>query len=212
VDSAGAAFQLFGGHPVLDLVNTLDNRFVPSGPDELLVSYSDLVRFVVQSGLIKPDQSEVLVRRRNSPAAARVLTSTHQLREILAAMFYGDLKVVRPASPTDIRTLARHVHAAQSHQELVWRPRAEGSHGEGTVEWTWGRSEARAEIPLWILSLSADRLLTSAAARSVHMCDCETCRWLFVDTSKNHSRKWCDMKVCGNRMKARRFSVRLRGA
>jgi len=33
------------------------------------------------------------------------------------------------------------------------------------------------------------------------------CRWLFLDTSKNHTRRWCDMKVCGNRIKARRFKA-----
>jgi predicted RNA-binding Zn ribbon-like protein len=47
-------------------------------------------------------------------------------------------------------------------------------------------------------------LLTSDAMEHVHACKSETCRWVFLDTSKNHSRRWCDMKICGNRMKARR--------
>jgi predicted RNA-binding Zn ribbon-like protein len=39
-------------------------------------------------------------------------------------------------------------------------------------------------------------------------CGDPSCRWLFLDTSKNHTRRWCDMKTCGNRMKARRFQAR----
>jgi predicted RNA-binding Zn ribbon-like protein len=42
----------------------------------------------------------------------------------------------------------------------------------------------------------------------VRACGADTCRWLFLDTSRNHTRRWCDMKVCGNRMKARRFHER----
>ena len=44
----------------------------------------------------------------------------------------------------------------------------------------------------------------------VKECDNETCRWLFVDMSKNRSRRWCDMKDCGNRAKARRHYRRTR--
>ena len=44
----------------------------------------------------------------------------------------------------------------------------------------------------------------------VGMCAGDRCGWLFVDTSKNHSRRWCDMKICGNRMKARRFKAQHR--
>jgi predicted RNA-binding Zn ribbon-like protein len=42
----------------------------------------------------------------------------------------------------------------------------------------------------------------------VRTCGVDTCRWLFLDTSKNHTRRWCNMKVCGNRVKARRFQAR----
>ncbi len=53
--------------------------------------------------------------------------------------------------------------------------------------------------------------MLSDALPWVRACGADTCRWLFLDTSKNHTRRWCNMKVCGNRMKARRFQAR-RGA
>ena len=65
-------------------------------------------------------------------------------------------------------------------------------------------------LPLWVLAMSASDLLTSDAVDRVRECDNPECRWLFLDTSKNHTRRWCDMKLCGNRMKARRFKAHKR--
>jgi predicted RNA-binding Zn ribbon-like protein len=64
------------------------------------------------------------------------------------------------------------------------------------------------ESVLWPLASSAIDLLTSEKLKKVRMCDAETCAWLFLDESRNHSRRWCDMKVCGNREKARRHYQR----
>ena len=74
--------------------------------------------------------------------------------------------------------------------------------------WTWRASQDEPELPVWILALQTSALLTSDALRLLRICHAETCRWLFLDTSKNRTRRWCDMKVCGNRMKARRFQAR----
>jgi predicted RNA-binding Zn ribbon-like protein len=68
--------------------------------------------------------------------------------------------------------------------------------------------ETELMLPVWAMAQSAAGLLTSAAMEHVRACSSPTCRWLFLDTSKNHSRRWCDMKLCGNRMKARRFQAR----
>ena len=58
--TANAAFQLSGGHPALDFVNTLDNRFALDGPVELLRGYADLLAFVQQSGLLSAHQTRLL--------------------------------------------------------------------------------------------------------------------------------------------------------
>jgi predicted RNA-binding Zn ribbon-like protein len=52
-------------------------------------------------------------------------------------------------------------------------------------------------------------LLTSHVSRgAVRECESDTCAWLFLDRTRNHSRRWCDMGDCGNRAKARRFRER----
>jgi predicted RNA-binding Zn ribbon-like protein len=57
---------------------------------------------------------------------------------------------------------------------------------------------------------SALDVLTSADAARVRVCAERTCSWLFLDETKNGARRWCDMKICGNRNKARRFRRRAR--
>jgi predicted RNA-binding Zn ribbon-like protein len=39
-------------------------------------------------------------------------------------------------------------------------------------------------------------------------CAAHDCEWAFYDASRNHSGTWCDMKVCGNRAKARNYRER----
>jgi len=67
---------------------------------------------------------------------------------------------------------------------------------------------AALERVLWSVTLTAADLLTSGDLSQVRLCDGEDCGWLFLDTSRNHSRHWCDMKDCGNRAKVRRFRTR----
>ncbi len=66
-------------------------------------------------------------------------------------------------------------------------------------------------LPLWLLAQSVSDILVAPDAARVKTCAVDTCRWLFLDTSKNHTRRWCNMKVCGNRVKARRFQARRDG-
>jgi predicted RNA-binding Zn ribbon-like protein len=57
---------------------------------------------------------------------------------------------------------------------------------------------------------SAMRLLDPELRARVKLCP--SCRWLFLDRSKNQSRTWCDMKVCGNRAKAHKHYIRSKEA
>lgn len=199
-------FKLSGGHAALDLVNTLDNRFgAAEGPVELLGDYARLLAFTVQAGLLEPRSARRLAQ---TPAAGaqRALQSARELREALAVALYGRLDG-KPVRPETVRTLERHFQTAAAHRELRWLPA--GRHADDPeFAWERGRFEAQAELPVWLLAHSAAQLLTSSQAQLIHACGADTCRWLFLDTSRNHTRRWCDMKVCGNRMKARRFQER----
>ncbi len=204
-------FDLAGGHPALDLVNSLDNRFRHDGPNEVLVGYDELLRFLGESALLDAQHIRLLSESAsaNGKAAEQALRSIRELREAAAGVFYAAVAAPGPAAPApvptpapaDIQTLQRLFLEASQHRELHWRlPH---------VTWQWPDSQAaNPSLPLWILSQSVADLLLSDSMAQLRTCAVDTCRWLFLDTSKNHTRRWCNMKVCGNRMKARRFQAR----
>lgn len=204
--AAAPAFDLSGGHPALDLVNTLDDRFGDGPPVELLAEYGALLRFAEQTRILDPGQVRLLSKSVRPSAAARALRSARELREALATTLYGNLEEHPPPAAV-IHTLERHFLAAQQHRELHWQE-ATLKNAQPRVQWQWGRFAKQADLPVWILAAQASQLMLSDAMQRVRACGADTCRWLFLDTSKNHTRRWCNMKVCGNRMKARRFQTR----
>lgn len=203
-------FDLSGGHPALDLVNSLDNRFRADGPNENLVHYGDLLRFLEESGLLDARGARTLKTGvSGDEAAEQALRSVRELREATARVFYAAIEERTP-EPADIRTLERHFIEASGHRELRWEPVKQNPanpDAQAYIAWRWP-SETDPNLPVWILSQSVSDLLLSNNASQIRTCAVDTCRWLFLDTSKNHSRRWCNMKVCGNRMKARRFQAR----
>jgi predicted RNA-binding Zn ribbon-like protein len=208
---ATTLFDFCGGHPALDFVNSLDNRFRDDGPDELLVGYDDLLRFLEESRLLDARRVRLLKRTVTTDIGERVLHSARVLREVTASAFYAIAATTAP-QPSDLRILEKHFLDASRHRELHWGPADrvagtdEASKQTG-VAWVWGRFEVEPELPLWVLSQSVSDILLSDQMARVRTCAVDTCRWLFLDTSKNHTRRWCNMKVCGNRMKARRFQA-----
>jgi len=192
-------FELVAGHVALDLVNTLDNRFSQTGPEELLAGYGDLLRFASQSGLLTQHQANKLKRLASEAERAEVLRGVKELREALAAIAYAQLDGKRlPASA--LVTLEDHFKQASFHRHL--------SAGQLRPVWSWRGLECQVVAPLWLLAQATEDFLLSEQSSQLRCCASETCRWLFLDASKNQTRRWCDMKVCGNRMKARRFYAR----
>jgi predicted RNA-binding Zn ribbon-like protein len=193
-------FKLYAGDPALELVNTLDLRFAAKAED-WLPAYGDLLRFTTQLQLLSVEQARKLARSVDEKDGQRVLASTLELREGLAAVVYAWLDGGKaPAGQVEI--LEKHFHAAALHRRL----RGEVTH----LVWIWPGVEQQAELPLWKLAQAAADLVVSKDAARIKECGDPTCRWLFFDTSKNHTRRWCDMKTCGNRMKARRHQARYR--
>jgi len=190
-------FELVGCHPALDLVNTLDWRF-RENPEELITSYADLVRFVVQCGLMTAAQGRRLHRIARTSKAAQVAAQTRELREAAARVFYVAIDGDDPQLDA-LQDLQNCFREAEAHRCLRW--------SQGHLRW---EVPAAPELPLWLLSLETAQLLTSGNMDMVRACGNPECRWLFLDTSKNHTRRWCDMKICGNRMKARRFKAQHR--
>jgi predicted RNA-binding Zn ribbon-like protein len=188
-------FELVAGHVALDLVNTLDNRFSENGPDELLASYDDLLRFASQSGLLTGSQAKKL----KSLDASEALRQAIELREALAAIAYAQLDGKVLSAPA-LATLENYFKQASLHRHLIADHRR--------PVWRWLGLDSQADAPVWLLAQAAEDFLLSEVSLKLRCCASASCRWLFLDTSKNCTRRWCDMKVCGNRMKARRFYAR----
>ena len=76
--------------------------------------------------------------------------------------------------------------------------------------WAWSDEQAALDPMLWRIARSAADLLTSGELGRVRECADEVCGWVFLDMSKNQSRRWCDMKECGNQAKSRRHYERIK--
>jgi len=196
-------FELIASHPVLDFVNTLDDRFAEGGPIELLASYEDLLRFTAQAELIGDTQFRKLRRLMLDQAGQRAaLAEAIQLREALADLMYG--QVDRRTHPTSVLSvLETAFKEALSHRKLTF-----ASEPTEALTWEWRGIGKNLSSPVWLLAQAANDLLTSPNFGQIRKCASPTCQWLFLDTSKNHKRRWCDMKICGNRNKARLFHQR----
>jgi predicted RNA-binding Zn ribbon-like protein len=196
-------FELVAGNIALDLVNTLDFRFRESGPEELLHSYADLVRFLAESGLLSETQVRKLKRARHSEAERiQVLQQVKLFRETVADIAYACLHTEKIPGEK-LAALESYFSMANTRRQLR-------NTGAG-LAWAWPDIDRNVAAPLWLLAHEAESLLLSDQVVRLRGCASETCQWLFLDTSKNHTRRWCDMKICGNRMKARRFQARLSG-
>jgi len=195
-------FQLLAENVVLDLVNTLDFRFRASGPEELLGRYADLLRFLEEAGIVSAEQSRALRESGTAEEQGRVLDGVKDLRETLASIFYPRVEGEAPPAAS-MERLEGFLREMDQQKKLKWdgdRP-----------EWAWTNAADDVRIPLWLLEEAVGELLNSPAVEKVGRCCSADCGWLFVDTSKNHTRRWCNMKGCGNRMKARRHQARRAG-
>ena len=189
-----------GNSPALDFVNTIYDRV--NGRGDYLADYGDLVVWARGEDILSDaDQRGLLRGARKAPArAARVLREALQLRESMYRLF---LVFVRGETPKRADTdrlnhwLARSLSQKRiSYQRprfaLVWSP------------------EADLERVLWPIVESAAELLSEGPPERLRACPADNCGWLFLDTSKNGTRRWCSMETCGNVAKARRHRARQR--
>jgi predicted RNA-binding Zn ribbon-like protein len=193
-------FDLVAGSLCLDFVNTLDDRF-SSEPKELLKDYVDLARFGEDTGILDPARVDHLfeLSYKSPEVARRALRAAIQLRETIYAVVWATVtRKTVPQGP--LVTLNQYIQDAAQHCSLV--------RANGKFEWRFDDAPNNFEAPLWAIASSAADLLASDQLAFVRACASETCQWLFLDTSKNHRRVWCDMKKCGNRAKVRAFYER----
>jgi predicted RNA-binding Zn ribbon-like protein len=193
----GYAFEISGGHPALDFTNTISRREDPAKSREYLTSYGRLVSWSVQAGLLAPKKGERLrAEAKNRPrAAVLALRRAVAIREAIFSLFVAIVRGERPPAGA-----LEAINAALPEALATLRV---GSERDG-FGWRFAHDEAELAPVLAPVVRAAADLLTSPELVRIRECGSDTCFWLFLDRSKNGTRRWCDMKVCGNRAKARR--------
>lgn len=207
-----ASFKLIGGALCLNFTNTTGGWVLDSPLKgvrdvryrvlrEKLNTYADLIEWCKSTGLLSGKEARSLFESAEAqPAVATtVLARALNLRETLYNIFTSVIDGRRPR-PVDLEALNAELLIARSHERLA---RA----AEGFVL-EWDQKSSALDFPLWAVAQSAAELLISAELSQVRWCGGCDCGWLFLDTSRNRSRQWCDMKVCGNLAKVRRFRER----
>ena len=202
-------FELRGGAPCLDFVNTVAWRSTDR-PVEYLGSYEDLLAWGKQASLLAEEEAVALSGWASTrpEEARRMLSRAIALREAV----HGILSSATVGEPHDggaLSVLNRELSGALSRLRVV---RA----SDGAYAWVWDRGGGGGgplpECPLWPVARSAAELLASPKLGRAKVCDGEGCGWMFLDESRNNSRRWCDSGDCGNRERVRRYLVRKKRA
>ena len=181
----------------LDFTNTVGWHASPK-PQEHLNSYQDLLDWSLEKRLITDLEANLLQQQASLyPGEAQtVLERAIELREGIYRIFLAIIHHTA-AQPGDLDLLNDWLTTGISHINL--RPDGKG------FAWGWTDDEKALDQMLWWAALSAANLLASEDLAQVGECaDDRGCGWLFLDTSRNHSRRWCAMNDCGNRAKSRR--------
>lgn len=186
-------WKFVSGAHCLDFVNTVGGRAAGDVLRDKLMTYEDLVRWGEAAGTV--ENTKALVRRayRNRRAAKAVLERARRMREALYALFSK-----RPPAAA-LAVLNRELRRSRQTLHRAGR----------SFKWRWSDASSL-DCVLWPVARSAAELLASSDLPRVRHCAGENCGWLFLDTSRNGLRRWCDMRDCGNRAKVKRFRERRR--
>lgn len=196
-------FDLSAGRLCLDFANTADWHAGES-PVELMPDYAHLIAWSRRADVIDDRQALalLLLAERDPDAANVVHDRAIMLREAIYDIFSA-LSHERQPDSADVGTINAELAIAFDH--LVVERRC------GGFSWGWSTDIDPLDRFLWPIARSAAEVLTSEDVARVRECAGDPCGWLFLDTSRNRTRRWCSMASCGNRAKARRHYERRRG-
>jgi predicted RNA-binding Zn ribbon-like protein len=208
IQTSAGEMSLVGGRLCLDFVNTVDGRNSESAQNanvlgDKLAGYSDLVEWSRHSGIVTATEAERLMQagKQNARDAQGVFDRSLALREALYRTFKATMKSRRP-QPADMEIVNDELQRARTHERLTYKANA--------FKWEWVDRDAALDRMLWSIAQSAAELLTTGDFSRLRECCGDKCGWLFEDISRNRSRQWCDMQVCGNLAKVRRYRTRAR--
>lgn len=194
-------FDLSGGNLCLDFTNTVGGS--RAHPEERLHSYADLLSWSRQAGAVDEHAAARLAQaaQQHPRDAAKALAQAIELREALFRIIGATLDLRAPET-ADLVVFNAVLQKALPHHHVT--------RAAGGFEMAWTEDTDALDRVLWPVVRAAVDLLVSPDLRRVRRCAGPTCDWLFMDKSRNQTRRWCDMKGCGNRAKARRYYERHR--
>jgi predicted RNA-binding Zn ribbon-like protein len=198
--------RLLGERLCLDFVNTIESPRTADRRDSLH-RYADLVHWGHHAGILDAtERDRLLVASAARPTEAdAVFARALTLRQALTRLFGALTDGGQPAA-ADLRRLQAEYLIALDRGLLA--PAADGG-----FAWEWGAADDALDRPLGAVARSAVAVLTEDDPARVKACPgANDCGWLFYDTSKNGSRRWCSMVGCGSRVKMRQLHARRRAA
>jgi predicted RNA-binding Zn ribbon-like protein len=197
-------YEADAGYLSLDFANTISNRNNEKTHD-WLDSYGNLLSWGKLVGILSDGESRILQREaeRSPELATDSLQLAVQLRETSYRIFSAVAGGRSPAAK-EIEALNAFLPQSLAHMEIV--------QGDGIFTWEWAGSEEDLDRIIWPVARAVADLLTSRDLARVGECLGDGCGWLFLDMSRNRSRRWCSMGECGNRAKARRHYARSQSA
>ena len=202
-----ATLDLVGGALALDFANTVNSRLAPQ--HDYLVDYGDLLAWAERAGIIGSDGRARLaaLAEADPRGAGRAIGRARALREDV----YRALSRVAAGETPDessSRALLRRYGTAAARATL--RPTVGHVGAEAAAMPLSWPLEATLGAILDPIAWSAGQLLLDVARAPLK--ECPGCGWLFLDGSRNASRRWCDMQTCGSRDKMRRYYRARRGS
>jgi predicted RNA-binding Zn ribbon-like protein len=195
-------FEFTGGNLCLDFADTVNGR-TSEHPEELLTDYARLLQWAEEVGVTNRKTAEHLQRLAADAPGNAQLAVRHaiELRDAIFDIFTA--VALRHGIPsTALATLNKATQHASRQAEVAY--------GNRRFCWEWVLPERSLDSMLWPVAKAAAELLVSDDLAYVRQCASDDCAWLFLDKTKNHRRRWCEMKTCGNRSKARSYYQRQR--
>ncbi len=191
-----ATLQLDGGCPVFDFTNTISNRNDPDYFD-YLTKYDDFVDWINKIKLLPKGKMDAIAAfsKSHTRKSADTLRQIIEVREVVFKLF-SSLAQQQKADRETVDAFNGFFSEALSNM------RVEVGRKEVATSFIVSEKTILKE-PLYILVKNAFDILSTQSFDRIK--ECPTCRWLFLDTTKNGKRRWCNMQVCGSNDKARRY-------
>lgn len=193
-----------GGSPVLDFLNTISTRKTESEFDRL-ENYYDLANWAWATGIITDSElQEIKTIARQAPEKVQVcFDEAIHLREIMYDMLLGLIR--DDIISENLANVSKLIFPLIAESSL----RIEDSNKFQLVH---EPDQNALKKPIWLVAWDAFRLATGTEISRLKQCESCKCSWLFLDQSKNGSRRWCSMQECGAAIKAREYRARRRNS